>query len=148
MDGRMEITKLSRALVQRLFGGLALSGGGGALQALSLSERVGVRPVAAKVWISQSLLNVQFDWRRLWLHAYFDSLLLGPIDLALIFIRPALIPTVGGLYVIPTVNGAIHRFSLGTFLDPVFERYQPEVRLQALAPYVAKMEGPQSDDGG
>lgn len=140
LNGRIEITKVSLPLVERLFVGLDLSGGGGALRALSLSERVGVRPVAAKVWIAQNLLNVQFDWQRLWVHAYFPSLWLSPIDFALIFLRPALIPTLGGLYVIPTVNGAIHRLSLSGFLDPILEQQQLEARLQALGPYVAALE--------
>ena len=139
INGRVEITKLSQALVQRLFGGLSLSGGGGAVEALGLSERFGVRPVAAKVWISQNLLNVQFDWKRLWIHVYYPSLSPGwlVLDTLLFFLRPALIPTLGGLYVIPTVNGAIRRLSLSDFMEQVFSRYQPEARLQVLAPYVA-----------
>lgn len=139
LNGRIEITKLSQPLVERLFGGLSLSGGGGAVQALAMSERVGVRPVAAKVWISQNLLNVQFEWSRLWLHVYYPEPLSIWLlfDTAFIFLRPILIPTLGGLYVIPTVNGTVHRLSLSSFIDDALTAQQPEQRLQALTPYVA-----------
>ena len=145
LNGRVEISKLSEALVQRLFGGLNLSGGGGALRALGMSERVGVRPVAAKVWIANNLLNVQFDWRRLWLHVYYDSWnpLWLVVDSALIFLRPAVIPTLGGLYVIPTVNGAIRRFSLSDFIDQALETSQADQKLLALAPYLTAAPEPE-----
>ncbi len=139
LNGRIEITKLSQALVKRLFGGLALSGGGQAVEALGWSERAGVRPVAAKIWIAQNLLNVQFEWDRLWLHVYYPELtpLKIAMDTALLFLRPFVIPTFGGLYIIPTVNGTVHRLSLSSFLDQALAEQQPEVRLQALTPYVA-----------
>lgn len=145
LNGRVEISKLSQALVQRLFGGLALSGGGGALRALGMSERVGVRPVAAKVWIANNLLNVQFEWRRLWLHVYYDSL--APwwllVDTALIFLRPAVIPTLGGLYVIPTMNGAIRRLPLSGFIEQALAQSQAEQKLLALAPYLSAAPAPE-----
>lgn len=147
LNGRVEITKLSQALVERLFGGLSLSGGGGAIKALGWSERVGVRPIAAKVWIAQNLLNVQFEWSRLWLHLYYPDLKpwMLVFDTFLFVVRPVLIPTLGGLYVIPTVNGAIHRLSLSGFMDQIFAQYQPEARLQVLTPYVAAEPSPEAD---
>ncbi|MEM7678497.1 MAG: hypothetical protein AAF449_21105, partial [Myxococcota bacterium] len=64
LQGQMDVLKVSRPLVQRLFGALDPTGESSATEALRYSELGAVNPVAAKIWISQNLLNVQFEWDR------------------------------------------------------------------------------------
>lgn len=119
INGKIDVLQVSLPQVDRLFGALDPKGESPAVGALRISERAGVRPVAAKIWISQNLLNVQFDWQRLWVHVSYKSwrpwdLL---IDTILIPGRLVLVPTLGGLYVIPLVNNAIRRLGIGNVID-------------------------------
>lgn len=143
VNGNMDVFKISRPLVERLFGALDPSGTSAAVQAISISESVGLRPVGAKVWIAHNLLNAQFDFQRLWVHAHYESawptdLLVGTV---LIFLRPVLIPTVGGLWVVPTMNGVIRRISLSNVIDPYLEQMALDRKLAVIRPYVATTPG-------
>ena len=138
VDGRVEVVRLSLPLVERMFGAMDPSGDSQAVSALGISERAGVRPISATVWIAESLLNVQFDWDRLWLHVSYKSW--SPFDIlldtVLIVARPVLIPTLGGLYVIPTVNGAVRRLALANVLEPMIQAFRLEETLRTVEPWV------------
>lgn len=139
VNGNMDVFKISRPLVERLFGALDPTGESAAVRAIAMSERVGLRPVGAKVWIAHNLLNAQFDFERLWAHVHYESA--SPLDLlidtATIFLRPVLIPTLGGLWVIPTMNGVIKRVSLSNVIDPYLDEMGIDRSLSQIRPYVA-----------
>lgn len=143
VNGNMDVFRISRPLVERLFGALDPSGESSAVQAITISESVGLRPVGAKVWIAHNLLNAQFEFKRLWIHAHYDSA--SPADLflgtVLIFLRPVLIPTVGGLWVVPQINGVVRRISLSNVIDPYLEQMALDRKLAVLRPYVATTAG-------
>lgn len=132
VNGRMDVQKVSLPLVQRFFGAMDPSQTSGAVRALDLSERFGLRPVAATAWISQNLLNVQFAWEQLFFHIYYPSS--NPfwlvVDTALIVLRP-LTSFVGGAWVIQTVNGALSRVPFGSYLETVLSQKRPEALLEA-----------------
>ncbi len=143
VNGNMDVFKISRPLVERLFGALDPSGTSSAVFAISVSESVGLRPVGAKVWIAHNLLNAQFEFKRLWIHASYESASPGDLFLGtmLIFLRPALIPTLGGLWVVPTINGVIRRISLSNVIDPYLEQMAIDRKLAVIRPYVASTPG-------
>ena len=117
LEGQIDVVRLSRPLVDRFFGALDPSGESSAARALGYSEIAAVRPVSAKLWIAQNLLNVQFEWERVlgfddwapwWLVV--DTVLLAP--------RVVSAWILGGAWVIPTVNNSVKRASVFNFLDP------------------------------
>lgn len=132
INGRMEVLKISLPLVQRMFGAMDPSQTSGAVQALDASERLGLRPVAATAWISQNLLNVQFEWEQLFFHIYYPSLnpLWLVVDTALIALRPVT-ALVGGAWIIQTVNGALNRVPFGSYLETVLAQTRPQAKLTA-----------------
>ena len=142
VNGRVDVLRLSKPLVERLFGAIDPTGESAAVRALALSERAGVRPTSAKIWISHNLLNAQVDWERLWVHLHYESA--HPVDLLLdtffFFVRPVLIPTLGGLYVIPSVNAPIHRISISSDLEQAIRDSGLEAKLQGLADHVISGE--------
>ena len=117
IEGQMDVVRLSRALVDRFFGALDPSGQSSAAEALRFSEFAAVRPVAAKLWIAQNLLNVQFEWERV---LGFDDF--APwwlvVDTALFAPRIVSAWVLGGAWVIPTVNNSVKRASVANFIDP------------------------------
>ena len=117
LDGQLDVVRLSRALVDRLFGALDPSGKSSAAEALGYSELAAVRPVSAKIWIAQNLLNVQFEWERV---LGFDDLAPWWLALDTVLLAPRVVSAwiLGGAWVIPTVNNSVKRASVFNFLDP------------------------------
>ena len=117
LEGRVDVVRLSRALVERFFGALDPSGRSSAAEALGYSEIAAVRPVAAKLWIAQNLLNVQFEWERV---LGFDDPAPWWLALDAVLFAPRLVSAwiLGGAWVIPTVNNSVKRASVFNFLDP------------------------------
>lgn len=107
-----------RPVVARIMGLSDSEGAQSAVGALALSDRAGVRPTRMRVWISQNLLNLTFDWTRLYFHVHYESAGITDlvVDSILPFIRPVLIPTLG-TWVIRKVNGGVRRFSVSNILD-------------------------------
>lgn len=119
ISGNIDVLEVSLPQVERLFGAVDPKGNSPAVGALGMSEVAGVRPVAAKIWIAQNLLSVQFDWQRLWLPLAHGRTSAGEViaDAFLTPLRMVAIPTLGGLYIIPLVNNAIRRVGIGNVLD-------------------------------
>src|SRR5262245_30427518 len=98
-----------------------------------MAQLVGVRPTSGKIWIANNLLNVNFDWQRLWVHASLDQekFLGKALDVVLVPFRFLLIPTLGG-YVINTVNETIRDFSISAVLDDAIGQARVEDQLRFL----------------
>ncbi|MEL7368821.1 MAG: hypothetical protein AAFN74_07910, partial [Myxococcota bacterium] len=118
LQGQMDVLKVSRALVQRMFGAWDPNGNSSASEALRYSELAAVRPKAAKIWISQNLLNVQFEWDSA---LGFEDPLWLPIDVVLLAPRLVSAWILGGAWVIPTVNNTVKRVSVFNFLGPALD---------------------------
>lgn len=132
VNARIDLVKLSLPLVRRAFGALLLEDSP-AVSALEIAQYAGVRPESGRIWVSNSLLNVSFDWERLWLHVSADQESVGGkvFDTILFPFRPLLIPTLGG-YVINTVNNAVRNFSISAVLEQVLEENRLEERLRPM----------------
>jgi hypothetical protein len=131
VNARIDLTKLKLPLVRRVFATMDLPDR--ARSALEMAQLVGVRPESGKIWIANNLLNVNFDWERLWLHVSLDqeSFLGKTADVLLFPFRFLAIPTVGG-YVIKTVNDTIRDFSISAVLDDVIGQARVEQHLRVL----------------
>ena len=119
LDGQIDVVRLSKPLVERLFGAFDPSGQSSAAEALGYSEIAAVRPVAAKIWVAQNLLNVQFEWERV---LGFDDPAPWWVALDTVLFAPRIVSAwvLGGAWVIPTVNNSVKRASVFNFLDPYF----------------------------
>jgi hypothetical protein len=132
VNARVDLTKVKLPLLRTVFGAV-LSAESPALWALEVAQMSGVRPTSGKIWISNNLLSVSFDWERLWVHMSLDQeTFMGKVlDAFLILGRWALIPTLGG-YVIKTVNETIRNFSISAVLDDAIGRARVEDQLRFL----------------
>jgi hypothetical protein len=132
VNARVDLTKVKLPLLRTVFGAV-LAADSPALWALEVAQISGVRPTSGKVWISNNLLSVNFDWQRLWVHMSLDQqTFMGKVlDAVLILGRWALIPTLGG-YVIKTVNETIRNFSISAVLDDVIGQVRVDEKLRFL----------------
>lgn len=138
VNGNVDVFRISRDLVDRMLGAIDPAGESDATKALGYSEWIGLRPVGAKIWIAHNLLNVQFDFKRLWLRVHDDTWnpLYFLISTLTIPVRFVTIPTIGGLWVVPTLNGAIRRVSLSNVIGPMIDEMGIERRLLIVRPFV------------
>lgn len=146
LNATIDMTKLRKPTVERFFGALDPRGTNDGIKnaqlALDMSESVGLRPIAGKIWISQNLMGLSLDWQRLPFllqfkspGEYFSSWV-APLgffkDLSFVFLRPIMLVTAGS-FVVNTVNNAFDKFSVSNVLEPVFAGLRLEEKLAILS---------------
>jgi hypothetical protein len=113
VDGRIDLAKLRKPSVDRIFG-LLLDPNSPAQNAMSQSEVAGVVPVALHVWITRNLLSLNLDWKPVYVRFNFDSI--PTFFLSLPPVRIFLTPTLGA-FVMDTVNNSVRGVSIGNILE-------------------------------
>jgi len=85
--------------------------------ALSVSEAVGLRPVAGTFTIAQNLLSMNIEWTRAWWPEWLGFKWESVVTL----VRVVSIPVVGSI-IVGNVNGAFgDKFSISPYLNPVID---------------------------
>lgn len=126
---KLDLTKLRKPTLERLLGYLDPKGTNPGIDrarfALSVSETVGLKPVAGQFVIAQNLVSMNVDWNRVWWPEW-----LGDWTSVFTTLRVATIPLIGSL-IVGNVNGALgDKTSIGPFIVPAIAGLGLEDQLQ------------------
>jgi hypothetical protein len=140
---KLDLTSLRKPTLDRLLGYLdpraENPGMDRARWALAVSETVGLKPTAGQFTISQNLVSMNVEWKRVWWPQW-----LGGWTSFFTLFRLVTIPVVGSI-IVGNVNGALgERTSIGPFIVSAIEGLGLEEKLET---YLAGRVAAEDDSG-